>query len=282
MAKRHYILYCDESAKHGRYYSDFYGGALVAAADQQSIEAALVAKKEELNLYKEIKWTKITEAYQQKYIEFIQTYFQYVASGRIKIRIMFSQNYHKPKNLNEEHLENRYFLLYYQLIKHAFGFRYCNPNELDRVFVSILFDDLPDSKAKCDKFKSYVASISQTATYSGSGVFFPKEQIAEIDSHDHVIHQGLDIVLGAMQFRLNDLHKEKPEGKSRRGKRTIAKEKVYKEINRLIRQTYPNFNIGSSTGKPNGITDRWALPYSHWKFIPSEHEKDQSAVKPKK
>lgn len=235
-----------------------------------------------MNLFKEIKWTRITDQYRSKYVEFIQRYFEFVASGRIKIRIMFSHNYHKPTNLNEEQKDNGYFLLYYQLIKHAFGFRYSNPNDIDRVFVSILFDELPDSRAKCDAFKEYVSAISQTATYSGSGVFFPKEQIAEIDSNSHAIHQGLDIILGAMHFRLNDLHKEKPEGAPRRGKRTIAKEKVYKEINRLIRLTYPNFNIGSSTGKPNGPADRWTMPYRHWRFIPSEYETDDTAVKPKK
>src|SRR5690606_29604483 len=112
------------------------------------------AKKEELNLFQEIKWTKITENYRAKYTEFIQRYFEFVASGRIKIRIMFSHNFHRPKNLNEEQQENRYFLLYYQLIKHGFGFRYCNPNGLDKVFVSVLLDDMPDSLEKVDAFKN--------------------------------------------------------------------------------------------------------------------------------
>ena len=38
--------------------------------------------------------------------------------------------------------------------------------------------------------------------------------------------QCLDIVLGAMAFRLNDMHKEKRPDTNRRGKRTIAKEKL--------------------------------------------------------
>jgi hypothetical protein len=59
----------------------------------------------------------------------------------------------------------------------------------------------------------------------------------------------MDIILGAMAFRLNDLHKEKLDGSNKRGKRTIAKENLYKYILAEIRSFYPNFNIGITTGK---------------------------------
>jgi hypothetical protein len=74
----------------------------------------------------------------------------------------------------------------------------------------------------------------------------------DVSSKDHVILQGLDIILGAIQFRLNDKHLEIPQGKKRRSKRTVAKEEVYKYINSRIGAIYPNFNIGVSTatGRP--------------------------------
>ncbi|MEC5395322.1 hypothetical protein [Bergeyella sp. RCAD1439] len=79
--------------------------------------------------------------------------------------------------------------------------------------------------------------------------------------------QCLDIVLGSMSFRLNDMHKEKLQGQSRRGKRTIAKEKLYKHINSLIREIRPNFNIGISTGIDGDALNRFSHPYRHWLFI---------------
>jgi len=281
MPKKHYVLYCDESSKRGAYFSNFYGGVVVAAHDQQAIEAALREKKDELNLHAELKWTKITENYREKYVEFMRAYFSYVASGRLKVRIMFTHNFHKPKNLSDSQLENRYFLLYYQLIKHAFGLRYCNPNRLDRVFVSILLDDMPDTKDNITSFKARLADISNSAAYVGANVLFPIDQMAEVKSHDHCILQGLDVILGSMQFRLNDMHLEKPDGEMRRGKRTIAKEKVYKEINKLIREIYPNFNIGATTGIANGMSDRWNHPYRHWRFIPKEYDIDPAFAKGK-
>ena len=88
----------------------------------------------------------------------------------------------------------------------------------------------------------------------------------------------MDIVLGSMAFRLNDLHKVIPEGELQRGKRTIAKEKLYKYINSRIRKIYPGFNIGESTGVFE-IGDRWTHPYRHWKFTPKNKEIDNSQFK---
>lgn len=81
--------------------------------------------------------------------------------------------------------------------------------------------------------------------------------------------QCLDVVLGAMAFRLNDLHKEKPEGSNKRGKRTLAKEKLYKYINKKIRETRANFNIGITTGLDGEYANIFFQPYRHWLFIPS-------------
>ncbi|MGB7432920.1 MAG: DUF3800 domain-containing protein [Ahrensia sp.] len=281
MAKRHYTIYCDESAKNGTYFSNFYGGALVRSSEREAIEDILREKKAELNLNDEIKWTKITRNYESKYIEFIEFYFSFISSGRIKVRIMFTHNYKRPRQLTHDQRDSTYFLLYYQFLKHAFGLAYSNPNQIDRVFANLLLDQIPASRDKQLEFRSHVERIEQTHTYRGKNVFFQHGQIGGVDSKDHVILQGLDIILGSMYFRLNDLHLVKPEGSRFRGKRTIAKEKVYKEINHQIRLIYPNFNVGKTTGQANGLTDRWNHPYRHWCFEAVDSVVDDSAVKGK-
>ncbi len=105
-------------------------------------------------------------------------------------------------------------------------------------------------------------------------VILQKDQIADVDSKNHVILQGLDIILGSMNFRLNDKHLEKPPNSKRRGKRTIAKEAVYKVMNKRIREIYPNFNIGVSTATIEGLHLRWVHKYRHWKFVPNSSERD--------
>ena len=69
-----------------------------------------------------------------------------------------------------------------------------------------------------------------------------------------------------MQFRLNDKHLDKPPGSNLRGRRTIAKERVYKAISARIRGLRPNFNIGIDTGLDGEKANRWHHPYRHWLF----------------
>jgi hypothetical protein len=49
----------------------------------------------------------------------------------------------------------------------------------------------------------------------------------------------------------------------------IAKEKLYKHINKKIREIRPNFNIGISTGIDGDRQNRFIHAYRHWLFIPS-------------
>jgi hypothetical protein len=84
-----------------------------------------------------------------------------------------------------------------------------------------------------------------------------------------------------MQFRLNDKHKAREPGQRWRGKRTRAKERVYKRINQLICELRPRFNIGISTGHDNGPQDRWNHPYRHWCFVPTGSVRDLARGKKK-
>jgi len=270
MPDRNLIIYCDESAEKGRYFSHFYGGALIQAANRERIEKSLNDLKAELNLGAELKWTKITHAYQNKYISFVEKLFDHIESGDIKIRIMFTQNSNEPTGLEDHQIGNQYWLLYYQLIKHAFGLMYCGVSP-DWTRVSLYLDDIPDNRQKFKEFKDYVSSLGKFPKFAEQRVFIPDSEITDVNSKHHVILQGLDIILGSMQFRLNDRHLDIPEGQRRRAKRTIAKENVYKRISQRIRQIYPNFNIGVSTSVGADYTNRWSHHYRHWLFVPSEH-----------
>lgn len=280
MPDRRFIIYCDESTAKGKFYSNFYGGALIAAEDRQRIEDALSTRKLDLHLGAELKWTKITESYKDKYIAFIDTFFDFIESSNIKIRIMFTHNINSPVGLDDEQMDNEYWLLYYQLVKHAFGLIYCG-NEDGDTTVSLYLDDVPDKQERFDRFRRYVASLSLNPNFIAQRVSIPLEEITDVDSRGHLIMQGLDIILGSMQFRLNDLHRVVPDGKKRRSKRTRAKEQVYQHINRRIRKIYPNFNIGMSTSSGNDPSNRWTHPYRHWLFVPAETEFNWSASKKK-
>jgi hypothetical protein len=270
-----YIIYCDESVGSGKFFSDFYGGALVRSKDYLEITKALNDKKKQLNFHKEIKWTKVTSNYLEKYKEIISCFFDFIKKDKVKIRIMFRQNALIPKNLSKVQTDKGFHLLYYQFIKHAFGFSYTKDNN---VYLRLYFDKLPDSKIKNEQFLNYIYGLQSLSGFRKANLKIRREDIAEVNSHEHVILQCMDIILGAMAFRLNDLHKEKLDGSNKRGKRTIAKENLYKYILAEIRSFYPNFNIGITTGK----TPRekiWSDSYRHWKFIPKDFILDETKYK---
>lgn len=209
----------------------------------------------------------------------MSAFFQLVKAGKIKIRVMYSDNTYIAQSLTLDQRDNEYFILYYQFIKHAFGLSYAGTNTQTRV--RLYLDRLPDTREKVARFKAYLAGLSKSPEFRRAQLLIDPEQIAEINSHDHVILQCTDIVLGAMAFRLNDKHKIKPAGSRIRGKKTRAKEALYKHINALIRDFYPNFNIGTTTGCQGDLTNRWRQPYRHWVFIPQDHERDLSRSKKK-
>lgn len=273
-----YILYCDESIKEGKFYSNFYGGALISGEVFDKVNADLNEKKQKLGFNGEIKWSKVTENYLNKYIEMISIFFDYIKSNVIKIRIMFTQNCRIAKSLTPDHKENEFYLLYYQFFKHIYGFQYCNPHNI-QVYLKPYFDVLPDKKEKNDNFKDFIYKLQMDPIFQSSNIKIRREDIAEVVSHNHIILQCMDIILGAMQFRLNNLHLEKPEGSCKRGKRTIAKEKLYKHINSLIREIYPGFNIGETTGVKGNLSNRWSHSYRHWLFVSSESAYDKTKTK---
>jgi hypothetical protein len=277
MAKE-YIIYCDESVENGKYYSDFYGGALIDSIHYDTIKDSLNAKKLELNLFGEVKWSKVSANYLAKYKSLIDLYFEYIKADIIKIRIMFRQSAYQARNLSQEQKDNGFFLLYYQFVKHAFGLMHIPEEECrSERYIRLYFDELPDEKIKCEAFKSQIYGIQSLNGFVRSNLKIRRDDIDSIDSKNHVILQCMDIILGAMAFRLNNKHKEKPEGSRFRGKKTVAKEQLYKHILAHIRDITPNFNIGISTG--GGNADKWDQKYRHWKFIPRDHHIDETRFK---
>jgi len=276
-----YVIYCDESVSKGRYFSDFYGGVLVRSRDFDSIKEALELKKKELNLLGEIKWNKITGNYLEKYIDIIRLFFSFIKEDRVKVRIMFRQNAEVPQNLTKEQKDRGYELLYYQFVKHAFGLKYHYPVDGD-TYLRLYFDRLPVSNEQKEDFKTHIYGLQGLHDFSNKKLKIRMDDITEIDSHRHVIQQCMDIILGSIAFKLNDMNLEKPEGAMVRGKKTIAKEKVYKFILQEIRSVLddPNFNIGITTPANNPI-QFWEMSYRHWKFIPANIKIDKTKYKNK-
>jgi hypothetical protein len=202
-------------------------------------------------------------------------------NGRVKIRIMFTQNINRTDHVETYEEDATFFKLYYQFIKHAFGLKYCRQDQQNATHISIFLDDAPDTAEKLDNFKNYLSSLSFLPDFFQAGVVIDKQDIAEVDSKQHIILQAVDVLLGAIQFKLNDHNRVIPPAK-RRGNRTKAKHRVYRFINTRLRQMRPGFNVGGTTGHPDGEKSRWLMPYRHWCFRPYQSVQDRTYGKKKK
>lgn len=277
--EQEFIIYTDESEADGKFYSNFYGGAILPSSSLDKVNLTLTDCKERLGLTSEIKWTKTSKGLLDRYMEFIDTTFDLIENGDMKFRIMCTQNIHVPKGLSHRHHRERFELLYYQFIKHAFGLVHA-PNR-GGIKCRVYLDQLPSNREQATRFKAYLIGLNRNPQWRAVPVRIMQDQIVEIDSSKHIISQSLDLVLGSMHFRLNDKHKEKIAPR-KRGARTIAKEKLYKHINKRICKTRPGFNIGGNTGTDGDYANLWHHPYRHWLFVPSESERDLSLGKRKK
>src|SRR5262249_49403601 len=143
---------------------NFYGGVLIRSRDIDEIRRSIATAKATLHFNGEVKWAKITENYAQKYIELMDLVFKFVEKDLIKIRIMFTQNTHIARGLTERHHEEKYFILYYQFIKHGFGLIH-SPAVPGGVGIRIYPDKLPDTAEQVERFKSFLASLTANSKF---------------------------------------------------------------------------------------------------------------------
>ncbi len=278
--KNRVIIYCDESSTKETYFSNFYGAALLEAKNREFAHDRLQIVVDKLGLKNEIKWVKTDPSVVDRYIQFIDEYFDLIEEGVIKYRVLFTHNYLKPDPSADYDFSNTYFILYYYFLRYAFGLEY-NDLPYEKTAVTVLLDEVPHSEKKFNTFKDYLCRLNSWNKFLAREITFSPEEITNVDSKKHIILQGLDIILGSINFRLNDKHKIIPVGQKRRGKKTIAKEKLFKHISKRIRNIYPHFNIGISTGLQGNIENRWAHQYRHWNFKPAKAVVDSSKSKKK-
>jgi len=266
--EKEYWIFADESVQKGELFSNFFGGCIVPARIHNDIENRLRIKKAEIGFIKELKWQRVTQLWLDGYKAIISSFFDELRAGHVRIRIMFRNNEHTPGPLSREQKDDEYFRLYYQFVKHAFGLAHL-PDESD-VRLRLFFDQFPDTREQATHFKTYIAELPKSKSFKQKGLRIDPSHITEIDSKEHVLLQCLDLVLGSMAFRLNEKNKIKPEGSRTRGKRTIAKDKLYRHILSEIRTLKPSLNPKISTASEPFPEGAWSMPYRHWAFKPKK------------
>lgn len=269
------FIWLDESDRHGEFYSNFYGGILVHSKHYREVMERMRSVVTEMDINDEIKWQKVNEYHYEKYLRVVDELFDLAKEDKLKIRIFFRHNQFTASRLKPEEKKADYQMLYYQFIKFAFGLPYAD-EALDSM--TLFIDEIPLRQNERDEFLSHIRSLANDPVLKSKGLKIADDGIIEVNSKQHLPLQFMDVILGAICFKLNEKDKLKTEGEKKIGKRTLVKLKLYKHINTRIREIYPNFNIGVTT--PIRIScDSWTQVYRHWSFIPKYHSRDTSRTK---
>ena len=266
-------IWLDESDKHGMYYSNFYGGILIESKNKDEVLSRMNNIIIQSGIIDEVKWQKVNAYHYEKYIQIIDELFNMGKEGLLKIRIFFRHNQYEPELSHEQRKED-YPILYYQFIKYAFGLVFCEDSEGIRLYI----DEIPLNQADKANFIRHLYGLNNDPEFKSMGIKFIDKGISEVNSKNHLPLQFIDLILGAICFKLNEKDKLKADGDEKPGKRTILKLKLYKHINSKIRELYPDFNIGISTPIKTE-KDRWLQIYRHWSFKPKNHIRDLSRTK---
>lgn len=261
MPPREYILYADESEEKGAYFSNFYGGLLISSRDRDAVVSLLEAEKSRLNLHGEVKWQKVTLNYLNKYLDLSSLFFKLVRDGTLRLRILFTDNSNMPASLVNQKFHQRYLRLYLHFVEQAFDLEFRLPND-EPVRLRLMLDELPVSTADKRSFRQQLYKLNGGPAFRGGNVLVFPDAIGEVDSRNHVLLQCLDIVLGAMQSRLN------AGGIQKSGKRSVAKQQLSAHILTLVKSIHPDFHMDVTTPVP--ADQSWLNPYRHRLFAPDD------------
>lgn len=262
-----YLVYLDESDKDGPFFSNFYGGIILDSSYLEEFNSRIgeVLSHTPIN-GEEIKWQKVNAFTLEPYTQVVDELFAMLSEGKAKIRIFFRHNRYRPIGLSGEDKLNEYTKLYYQFIKHAFGFKEAPKDGDNRL--RLFIDEMPIPNEQRKVFLGFLYGLKDNLAFKRRNVQIIQNGIAEVNSKLHLPLQVMDLILGAMCFRLNNKHKIKDAVTGKRPKRTVCKEKLYKHIRQKICiLTSRQFNIGDST-RVKCNAERWSIPYRHWSFVP--------------
>ena len=270
-------IWTDESDTTGKYYANFYGGILIKSEHLEGVLALLSAVIREQGLeQEEIKWQKVNEYTEHRYMAVIDALFDLMREGKVKMRMFFRHRQYEAAGLSNEQRRKEYPMLYYQFIKNDFGLIHSNPLGKE-TRVRLLLDDMPLKGPARDEFLKAIYHLNDLKSFQKANIHIKEGDVAEVDSKKHLPLQVMDLVLGSMCFRLNDKHRERGiDGK--RAKRNIVKERIYKYIRKKIWLLHPGFNIGITTPITKQA-DLWEYPYLHWNFVPRNYTKNAELTK---
>jgi hypothetical protein len=265
-----FLVYADEAWTHDpdlRFWR-FYGGAMLRSEDRERLNAVLLEAKAAVGLHGELAWTDVRAVTWERIAFVLDRFFDLVDQRLIKLRYMWiDQLFQRPGAITEHHEEHGYFILYYFFIVFAFGLPW--HTEPDSVTLQVYPDEMPQEASKREQFRRFLMGCHGFARFNNASLFRIID-VGDVDSKKHIILQCVDLVIGAMGFKLNKVNLVK-QANGRRAVGTRAKEKLYKYIVSRLGPIYMAehgtraWGAGVNSGTQD-FSNRWTDKFRQWNF----------------
>jgi uncharacterized protein DUF3800 len=198
-----YHIYCDESRQTKDRFM-ILAGVVINAKSIEDVVDKLRAFRERAKMTAELKWTKVSRGKLNQYKEIIDIFVDFTSSNVVHFKaLIFDCHQIDHRSFSDGDNEVGFYKFYYQLLLHCFGKPYCTTEHPMRFMV---FLDERNTTYKLTTLKAFLnrGMASKFGIQSS-----PFRQIEPRNSHKCDITQMLDIVVGAVGYQRNMLHRRK-------------------------------------------------------------------------
>lgn len=189
-------IYCDESCQDSHNFM-LLGGIAIKAELVPSFESAVAQIRQETNMHKELKWSRVTPQKQAEYQKFIDLFFDWNESGQLSFHCMILDNTKIDHRQFGGSYELGFYKFVYQLLLHCFGKRYGGSNDLH------VFLDQRQTGYDMGEVRK-ILNNGMTARFKNDRR--PFRLVEPVDSKKVSAIQINDLILGALGYRKNKRH----------------------------------------------------------------------------
>lgn len=205
--RRH--VYCDESGTTGRFL--VYGGIIAPEENVTEICAVLARWRQKHAMRREMKWTKVSRAKLPQYENFVDGFFYYAAQDKMHFNcVVFDTHDPGYRRFYRENKAVGFYKLYYQFLLHRFG-SYALSDDTRLVVFLDEFSDLTATRR--DTMKIILNRGIRLRWGRESDVV---ESVESMVSHRNDLLQMADVLMGAVGYQFNGLHRAKGASAARR------------------------------------------------------------------
>ncbi len=273
---RKFLIYADEAWTQSHIYSEnryhcFFGGFFATSKEFKQFEKKLNLLQKQHKQSKEIKWGNISKENLNFYNDIIILVNDFLCENEFsKYRQFFMDKHHEYQGLQSSVLDSQ-FKMYYQFLKHSFGFQFIPYQNVEIVF----FLDTHSSQQHKEKLKEF--SINFPRILNRNDI---KVEIKFIDSKRSKILQVCDLLMGAAGYYGNAIYERKVNGKRRMTKHQKLKRDFGKTTYNMLRnidakfRNTKAFNWFETTGTDGTKANHFHHKLRIWKFIPNDSVKN--------